>query len=178
MYPPGEDREDTTFANIQDRRAVGDQAQSMADHTVTPRLVVPDVHAALAFYTTCLGAARGPLHAEPSGHVVHSEIRIGQHTVSLTQARREWGLDAPETLGGSPVLLTLTVTDASAVGTVMTDGGATVIVPIEDRPYGKREGRIRDPFGHLWIISQTLPAPAKPRTPPSADTTPPHRLRN
>lgn len=39
----------------------------------------------------------------------------------------------------------------------MVKGGGTVIVSIEDRPWGKREGRIRDPFGHLWVISQDLP---------------------
>jgi len=33
---------------------------------------------------------------------------------------------------------------------------AEVVVPIEDRPYGKREGRLRDPFGHLWILSQQI----------------------
>ena len=27
---------------------------------------------------------------------------------------------------------------------------------IKDRPYGKREGRIRDPFGHLWVLSTTV----------------------
>ncbi len=39
----------------------------------------------------------------------------------------------------------------------MVEGGGTAIVSIEDRPWGKREGRIRDPFGHLWVISQDLP---------------------
>jgi len=33
---------------------------------------------------------------------------------------------------------------------------ADVVVPNKDRPYGKREGRIRDPFGHLWILSQQV----------------------
>ena len=33
---------------------------------------------------------------------------------------------------------------------------AEVVVPIKDRPYGKREGRIRDPFGHLWILSMEV----------------------
>jgi uncharacterized glyoxalase superfamily protein PhnB len=33
---------------------------------------------------------------------------------------------------------------------------AEVVVPIKDRPYGKREGCIRDPFGHFWILSQQV----------------------
>lgn len=33
---------------------------------------------------------------------------------------------------------------------------AEAVVAIENRPYGKRSGRIRDPFGHLWIITGKL----------------------
>lgn len=29
-----------------------------------------------------------------------------------------------------------------------------MIIPIEARHYSPREGRLRDPFGHLWIVSQ------------------------
>lgn len=46
------------------------------------------------------------------------------------------------------------VPDADAVGQAMEAGGAEVIIPIEARYYGPREGRLRDPFGHLWILSQ------------------------
>ena len=46
------------------------------------------------------------------------------------------------------------MTDADSVGRAMEAGGAQVIVPIEARYYGPREGRLRDPFGHLWIVSQ------------------------
>jgi uncharacterized glyoxalase superfamily protein PhnB len=38
----------------------------------------------------------------------------------------------------------------------LVEAGATEIVPVEDRPYGKCEGRVRDPFGHLWIISHII----------------------
>lgn len=34
--------------------------------------------------------------------------------------------------------------------------GAEVIVSIKNQPYGKRSGCIRDPFGHLWIITGEL----------------------
>jgi PhnB protein len=42
----------------------------------------------------------------------------------------------------------------------MVEGGGRLIIPIEDRPYGKREGRVQDPFGHLWVVSETLTADA------------------
>jgi PhnB protein len=31
-----------------------------------------------------------------------------------------------------------------------------VVIPIQDRFYGKREGRVRDPFGHLWVLSRPI----------------------
>lgn len=124
--------------------------------SIRPRLVVANVDVAIDYYRRALGAVPGPRYAEPSGHVVHAEVRIGGSDFSLTQAHPDWRLHAPDELGGSPVLLTLHVADASAVGDAMTADGATVVVPIEDRPYGKREGRIRDPFGHLWVVSQDL----------------------
>jgi uncharacterized glyoxalase superfamily protein PhnB len=31
--------------------------------------------------------------------------------------------------------------------------GATVMFPVEDQPYGLRQGRVVDPFGHHWLIA-------------------------
>ncbi len=36
--------------------------------------------------------------------------------------------------------------------------GASAPTLAEDRGYGRCEGRIRDPFGHLWVVSQPLQA--------------------
>ncbi|HEY7583233.1 MAG TPA: VOC family protein, partial [Acidimicrobiia bacterium] len=33
------------------------------------------------------------------------------------------------------------------------DAGAEILFPVEDQFYGDRSGRIRDPFGHVWIVS-------------------------
>ncbi len=59
-------------------------------------------------------------------------------------------------MGGSPVLLEAEFTDQDAVAERMVAGGGSVVVPVENRPYGKREGRLRDPFGHLWIVTGPL----------------------
>lgn len=31
--------------------------------------------------------------------------------------------------------------------------GAEMLFPVEDLFYGDRSGRIKDPFGHVWIVS-------------------------
>lgn len=47
---------------------------------------------------------------------------------------------SPLAIGGSGLLLRLTVSDADAVGRAMEACGAEVIIPIEARCYGPREG--------------------------------------
>ena len=34
--------------------------------------------------------------------------------------------------------------------------GATVVWPVKAQPYGRRVGRIVDPFGHHWEIGKPL----------------------
>ena len=34
--------------------------------------------------------------------------------------------------------------------------GAELVIPVEDRLHGKRQGRVRDPFGHLWVVGGEL----------------------
>lgn len=38
----------------------------------------------------------------------------------------------------------------------MVANGATVIIPVGDQYYGSRDGRLQDPVGHLWLLSQPL----------------------
>jgi PhnB protein len=122
-----------------------------------PRLVVDGADKAIDFYKRALGAEEvARFEDDKIGKIVHAEIRIGDNSVLLTDEGKEWGNFAPTSLDGSPVLMYLCVEDADATGKRMTDAGAEVVVPIEDRFYGAREGRIRDPFGHLLIISQQI----------------------
>lgn len=47
---------------------------------------------------------------------------------------------------------------AAALGLAgrMVDAGARVVFPVDDHGYGYLDGRLADPFGHLWIVSQKL----------------------
>lgn len=124
--------------------------------TVSPRLIVPAMDEAVTFYGEVFGAEEKFRFTEPSGAVAHCEIEIGSSHLSLAEANDDYRLYAPRALGGSPILLTVHVEDAKAVGAAMVHAGAHVVVSIEDRGYGKCEGRVEDPFGHLWVVSQDL----------------------
>lgn len=118
---------------------------------LVPRLVVADPDAAATFYRTALDAEIGPRFEMPDGTVTNIDITIGPAQFSLTSEVKAWGLMSPQT--ASPVLLRLTVPDARHVRDRMVNAGAQELVPVEDRPYGRCEGRVQDPFGHLWIVS-------------------------
>ncbi len=123
-----------------------------------PRLVLPDVDAAMSFYQKVFDARPTERFEDQSGRVVHAAMRIGESVFTMTQEVPAWGLEAPQKPSGTAVLLHLTVDDPDETADRMVTLGSKVVIAIEDRPYGKREGRVVDPFGHAWILSKTIEA--------------------
>jgi PhnB protein len=123
---------------------------------LAPRLIVEKVDAAIEFYGATLDAELVERYALTNGVVVHAAMRLGQSIFSLAERVDAWGLQSPDATGGSPVLLRLESESPDAIAARMVERGARVIIEIQDRPYGKREGRIRHPFGHLWVLSTTI----------------------
>jgi PhnB protein len=127
-------------------------------HTVTPRLVVSDGAAAIDFYVRAFGAeAIGEPFLEPGGRVIHAEVKIGDSVVMITAE----GPDAESLVrapaGGSGPVTAIMATyceDVDAVWERALAAGAEVIFPLEDQFYGERGGRLRDPFGQQWMLSQ------------------------
>ncbi|TDE09633.1 VOC family protein [Jiangella asiatica] len=119
----------------------------MNETTVTPKLVVDGADRAIDFYRRALGAELLVRHPGPGGRVVYAEFRVGGSTLSIK--------DADEHDPAAPALFTLDVADAHAAGAALEEAGATVVFPIDDQPYGLRQGRLADPFGIQWIVSQT-----------------------
>jgi PhnB protein len=151
---------------------------TMTTASLVPRLVVPDPDAAAAFYRTALGADVRGRFTLPDGTVTNIDVAIGQASFSLTSQAPGWGLLGPEAVGGSPVLLRLTVPDARRARDAMVQAGGVEVVAVEDRPYGRCEGRVRDPFGHLWILGHVTERLTDDKIPrarkrcPSASTSP------
>jgi PhnB protein len=129
-------------------------------HTVTPRLVVGDGAAAIDFYGRAFGAEQiGERFCDPSGRVIHAEVRIGDSVVMIT----EEGVDA-EAPGRSSGAARDTVTaimatywaDVDAAWERALAAGAEIMYPLADQFYGERGGRLRDPLGQQWMLSQRL----------------------
>ncbi len=127
-----------------------------SDQTIilAPRLIVSNGDEALDFY----GRA---FETEPydqmyvDGTLVNAHVRFGETELGVTQ--EDGGMNrSPTALGGSPVAISLTVPDVDATAARFVEAGGEVIIPVEDRPYGRRDGRLADPFGHIWIVGQPL----------------------
>jgi PhnB protein len=127
----------------------------MTIHTsIYPRLIVADPDQALEFYQRTLDAEIIERFTDRRHRVVHAAFSVGDAVLSVAQSVPEWGLIDPLRLGGSPCLLHLTVDDPDRRAKKMVAAGAKLVIAIADRPWGKREGRVADPSGHLWILSK------------------------
>jgi PhnB protein len=126
--------------------------------TVTPRLVVDDGGAAIAFYARAFGAEEvGERFTGPGGELIHAEIRIGDSVVMITGDAGDGPVRSPGRLGGMVTcVMALYWQDVDAAWQRAVAAGAEVIYPLEDQFYGERGGRLRDPFGQQWMMSQHI----------------------
>lgn len=126
-------------------------------HTVTPRLVVADGAAAIDFYHEAFGAQElGERFTSPGGQVIHAEVRIGDSVVMITEeSEPDAPARSPRSLGGAvSAIMDLYWEDVNAAWDRAVAAGAEIIFPLADQFYGERGGRLRDPFGQQWMMSQ------------------------
>jgi PhnB protein len=88
----------------------------------------------------------------PDGSIGHAEIDIAGGRVMLAAENPKFNA-SPATLGGTTIVLHIYVPDVDAFVERAVAAGATVVIPVEDQFYGDRSGRLRDPFGYLWIVA-------------------------
>lgn len=126
---------------------------------LTPRLVVRGAAKAIDFYTNALGArVLERFEDKKIGKIVHSALELEGSVFAVVDSAPDWGNDSPADLEGSAVIMTYMTDDPDAVGAALEKHGAEVVFPIKDQFYGHREGRFRDPFGHLWIVGRVTEA--------------------
>jgi uncharacterized glyoxalase superfamily protein PhnB len=123
---------------------------------VYPFLAVRDVDAAVAFYAEAYGAveARERVRA-PDGPQV-AVLSLGDHHLGVATEAPDLETPSPETAGATTVRISLQVDDPDAVAARAIAAGAREMFPVADQPYGMRQGRVVDPFGHHWLIGRPL----------------------
>lgn len=122
-----------------------------------PYLVVNGAAEAIAFYTAAFGAVERFRMTDPSnGRIGHTELAIGDAQFMLADEYPDFGAVGPDTLGGSPVTLHLATGKVDADAARAAKAGAMILRAPADQRFGERTALLLDPFGHRWMLSQTI----------------------
>jgi len=113
-------------------------------HTVTPFLNVDGANEALAFYKKAFGAEERFRMPGPDGKIMHSEIKIGDSLVMVSDAMMN-----PPTQSS----IHLYVPDADAIWARALAAGAKVEQPLVDQFWGDRWGVLSDKWGNRWGVA-------------------------
>jgi PhnB protein len=120
-----------------------------------PALTVHDAAAAIEFYKKAFGATERSRVTTPRGQIV-AEMSIDGNDFLVVDENPEAFNLSPKTLGGTSVRVSLVVDDPDEWAARAIAAGAEEIFPVDDQPYGMRQGRVQDPFGHHWLLGRYL----------------------
>ncbi len=123
--------------------------------TANPVLIVQGADAALSYYETVFGAeVMSRDYAQDGITILQAEMKVGNTILRVADEMPAFGIVSPASLGGSPVIVQLYLSEVDAFWTRVVDSGARVAVPLADTYWGERFGRFVDPFGHVWNIAK------------------------
>ncbi|WP_161958364.1 VOC family protein [Ornithinimicrobium cavernae] len=120
---------------------------------VRPKLVVDGADRAIEFYREVLGA-RLATRFTMGEAVVFAELDLPSGDVLQLKDPDEF--DRGPADGGTGVIMDVLCEDPDTLVEAALARGAELVFPVDDQPYGARQGRIRDPFGHQWIIGTAI----------------------
>ena len=125
---------------------------------LNPYLFVDGAVNAIDWYAAHLGALETLRVTAPDGRtVIHAKLEFGGSVLMLSDANHAWS-DAPAPDGPSSANLMLYVKDVDATQAECVASGATELMPVADKFWGERMGKIRDPFGHVWNLATVTEA--------------------
>lgn len=119
-----------------------------------PFLVVKNGARAVEFYTSGLGAVELARFDGADGKLI-AELAIEGAKFCIGDEEQEFNNLSPQTIGGSPVRIVLTVSDPDTIYARALEAGATQICPVTTEESWKI-GKLMDPFGHIWEIGHPL----------------------
>jgi uncharacterized glyoxalase superfamily protein PhnB len=133
-----------------------DKATASPVREVYPMLCVRGAAEAIEFYKRVFGAEETLRIAEPGGKVGHAELKLGSTTLMLADEYPDYGFQSPLAFGGTGVWIHLHVENVDTLSRRAVEAGATLISAPTDEGHGERQCRLRDPFGHVWLLGHPI----------------------
>src|SRR5690606_39864678 len=85
-----------------------------------------------------------------------SDVCSSDLTLMLADEHPEHGILSPLAHGGTGMRMHLHVDDVDALARRAWDAGATILMAPADQAHGERQCRLRDPFGHEWLLGHPV----------------------
>ncbi len=116
-----------------------------------PRLAFRDPAKAIELYQHALGA-KETFRFQVGDNIPHAELMIGDSAIDVTGEWPEGGRFSAETLGYSPISISIRVPDVDAFVEHAVAEGMKLVREPKDQFYGHRDATLQDPFGYSWGI--------------------------
>ena len=121
-----------------------------------PQLYIKGGIKDISFYEKAFGAIELRRWANDDGSLHVAELSIDGAMFHIHEQKLSSGQFSPENINGTTTLIGLFVPDVDVVIARAINAGATVTSPAQSYDYGYRQGEIKDPFGHVWLIEMKI----------------------
>lgn len=121
-----------------------------------PQLYIKSGITDISFYEIAFGAIILQKWLNDDGSIHVAELIIDGALFHLHEEKISAGEFSPEQINGTTVLIGLFVPDVDAVMEKVRAAGGIIISPAQSYDYGYRQGEIKDPFGHVWMIEMRI----------------------
>jgi len=121
-----------------------------------PQLYIPNGVTDISFYEKAFGAVELRRFSNDDGSIHVSELSINGALFHLHEVTASPAQFSPEKHNGTTTLIGLFVPDVDAVMERALKAGAELVSPAQSYDYGYRQGDIKDPFGHVWMIEMKI----------------------
>ena len=121
-----------------------------------PQLFIPNGTKNIDFYNKAFGAEELRRFSNDDGTVHVAEFSINGSLFHLHEDTERIKAFNPAKYNCTSVIIGLFVPDVDVVMKTALAAGAEQVSAAQDYEYGYRQGEVRDPFGHLWLIEQKI----------------------
>lgn len=121
-----------------------------------PQLTIPNGITDISFYTRAFGAVLHHCWNNDDGSIHVAALSINGALFHLHEETANYEVVSPQTCRATTTIIGLFTDDVDALMGRALAAGATLVNPATSYDYGYRQGDIKDPFGHHWMIEMKI----------------------
>jgi PhnB protein len=120
-------------------------------NAIVPHIYIDGASEGIEFYQRAFGATELFRIARPDGRILHAELEICGSVIMLGDPDDELYAE-PRKTGRCTAGLHVFVENNASLLRHAVEAGAQLIDPPTEMFYGASSARVRDPFGHVWVL--------------------------